>query len=48
MPSLCKNPSAAVSWAWFWIFPQDRISVDPRSRVRRRHHAFDQTLQRAR
>jgi len=19
------------SWAWFWVFPQDRISVDPRS-----------------
>ena len=42
-----KNPSAAESWGWFWVFPQDRLSVDPRCGVRRRHHAYEQTFQRA-
>jgi integron integrase len=42
-----KNPSAAISWPWQWLFPQRALSVDPRSGVRRRHHAYDQTLQRA-
>lgn len=42
-----KYPHAAESWAWHWVFPQATLSVDPRSRVRRRHHLFDQTFQRA-
>ena len=42
-----KKPSAAESWGWFWVFPQDRLSVDPRNGVRRRHHAYEQTFQRA-
>lgn len=42
-----KKPGAATSWGWHWVFPQDRHSVDPRSGIRRRHHAFDQTFQRA-
>ena len=42
-----KNPSAGVSWAWQWVFPQRELSVDPRTGIRRRHHAFDGTLQRA-
>jgi integron integrase len=42
-----KNPSAAVSWAWHWVFPQDHLSFDPRIGVRRRHHVFDQTFSRA-
>ena len=54
-----KYPRAAVSWAWFWVFPQATLSVDPRSRplahetahaggeVTRRHHLYDQTFQRA-
>ena len=42
-----KNPSAASSWPWYWVFPQASLSVDPRSGIRRRHHAFEQTLQRA-
>jgi site-specific recombinase XerD len=41
-----KNPSAAIDWRWFWIFPADHLSVDPRSRIRRRHHAYDGTFQR--
>jgi integron integrase len=27
-----KYPRAAVAWAWFWVFPQAALSVDPRSR----------------
>ena len=42
-----KNPSAATSWAWHWVFPQDHVSTDPRTGIRRRHHVFDQTFQRA-
>jgi len=42
-----KNPSAATSWAWFWLFPQGHLSVDPRSGVRRRFHYYPQTLARA-
>ena len=42
-----KNPSAATSWAWHWIFPQETLSVDPRSRIRRRYHYYPQTLARA-
>ena len=25
-----KYPRAGVSWAWFWVFPQASLSVDPR------------------
>ncbi|MBX3607853.1 MAG: integron integrase [Piscinibacter sp.] len=53
-----KYPRAGQSWAWFWVFPQATLSVDPRSRplagqehapppVTRRHHLYDQTFQRA-
>ncbi len=42
-----KNPGAGMSWAWHWVFPQATLSVDPRSGIRRRHHAYEQTLQRA-
>lgn len=42
-----KYPRAGTTWAWFWVFPQERLSVDPRSGVIRRHHLYDQTFQRA-
>ena len=42
-----KYPRAGASWAWHWIFPQACLSVDPRTGIERRHHAFDQTFQRA-
>lgn len=42
-----KYPRAGSSWAWFWVFPQGRLSVDRRSGVIRRHHLFDETFQRA-
>ena len=42
-----KYPKAGASWGWHWVFPQDHLSVDPRSGVERRHHLYDQTFQRA-
>lgn len=42
-----KYPRAASTWAWHWVFPSPTLSVDPRSNVKRRHHAFPERLQRA-
>jgi integron integrase len=42
-----KYTKAAVQWGWFWVFPSDHESTDPRSRIVRRHHMYEQTLQRA-
>lgn len=42
-----KYPRAGSSWGWFWVFPQDHHSTDPRSGVIRRHHLYDETFQRA-
>jgi len=42
-----KYPNAGREWPWHWIFPQDHLSVDPRTRIRRRHHFYEQTLSRA-
>jgi integron integrase len=35
------------SWGWQFVFPGPRLSVDPRSGVRRRHHVLPQSVQRA-
>src|SRR5262249_33306834 len=32
-----KYPKAAREWAWQYVFPAERISVDPRSGEKRRH-----------
>ncbi len=42
-----KYPHANRQWAWQWIFPADRLSVDPRAGVLRRHHVVEDNLQRA-
>jgi integron integrase len=39
-----KYPRAGESWAWFWVFPSDHESIDPRSGIRRRHHLYAETL----
>ena len=41
-----KYPRAAESWAWHWVFPQARPTVDPRSAVLRRHHLPEGSFQR--
>ena len=35
-----KYPGAALSWAWFWVFPARDVSVDSRTGSRRRHHVL--------
>lgn len=40
-----KYPNAATEWVWQWVFPAHKLSADPRSGVRRRHHVSEDTLQ---
>lgn len=42
-----KYPSADREWGWQYVFPSSRRSRDPRSGVERRHHAPEDSLQRA-
>lgn len=42
-----KYRNANRSWVWQYVFPADRLSVDPRSGETRRHHANEKTLQNA-
>ncbi len=42
-----KEPSAAKTWAWQYVFPASRRSRDPRSGVERRHHLAETVLQKA-
>ncbi len=42
-----KYPRAGQSWAWHWVFPSPTLAIDPRSGVERRHHLYEQRLQRA-
>ena len=42
-----KYPNASRDWCWQYVFPADRRSLDPRSRIERRHHVSDQSFQRA-
>jgi integron integrase len=40
-----EYPNAGKEWAWFWAFPAPNLSVDPRSRVVRRHHQHPSAIQ---
>jgi integron integrase len=40
-----KFPSAGKEWGWFWVFPSDSESQDPRSGVLRRHHLHESGIQ---
>lgn len=42
-----KYPSADREWGWQYVFPSSRRSIDPTSGIERRHHAPEDTLQRA-
>jgi len=42
-----KYPGAGKEWGWFWLFPSNTLSVDPRSGKVRRHHIHQATLQKA-
>lgn len=40
-----KLPNAGKEWAWFWLFPFRTISMDPVSKVVRKHHIHPSNLQ---
>lgn len=40
-----KYPNAAKEWAWQYIFPSFKLSVDPRSGKVSRHHVSDKAIQ---
>jgi integron integrase len=42
-----KYPQAGKTWGWFWLFPSPTLAFDPRTNVQRRHHLFEDRLQRA-
>ena len=42
-----KYPNAGKEWGWFWIFPSQTLSMEPRTGVIRRHHVYHDSLQRA-
>ncbi|MES2950964.1 MAG: integron integrase [Pseudomonadota bacterium] len=42
-----KYPKVGHTWGWFWLFPSPTLSIDPRSGVERRHHLYEDRVQRA-
>jgi integron integrase len=42
-----KYPKAAREWAWQYVFPSSRLSIDPRSGKKQRHHIAEGILQAA-
>lgn len=42
-----KYPNIGIELGWFWVFPARNYSVDPESKIRRRHHQHESELQRA-
>jgi len=40
-----KYRSAPREWVWQFVFPSSRISMDPRTGLRRRHHVDENVLQ---
>jgi integron integrase len=42
-----KYPKVGYTWGWFWMFPSPTLSVDPRSGTERRHHLYEDRVQRA-
>lgn len=42
-----KYPNAEREWGWQWVFPSAELSIDPETKVRRRHHVTDTAVQKA-
>jgi len=42
-----KYPNANKEWGWQYVFPASRLSIDPRSDVKQRHHLNDSAVQKA-
>jgi len=41
-----KYPNIGSELGWFWIFPANNYSVDPETKIRRRHHQHETEIQR--
>jgi len=42
-----KYPNANREWGWQYTFPASKLSVDPRSRIKQRHHFDESAVQKA-
>lgn len=42
-----KYPKAGVSWGWQYVFPSSVLTTDPGTGLQRRHHIYEQSVQRA-
>ncbi len=42
-----KYPNAPTEWGWQYVFPSTKVSTDPRSGARRRHHLDESAVQKA-
>ncbi len=42
-----KYPNAGKEFGWFWVFPSQTLSTDPRAGIVRRHHISDSVVQKA-
>jgi integrase len=42
-----KYPNAGHELGWFWVFPSQTLSTDPRAGLVRRHHISDSVIQKA-
>jgi integron integrase len=42
-----KYTGAEKEWAWFWLFPSAKLSIDPVTGVVRRYHLYPTTMQKA-
>ena len=42
-----KYPNAEREWIWQYVFPAKTISVDPETKLQRRHHVNEMSIQRS-
>jgi integron integrase len=42
-----KYREAQREWRWQYVFPAEKLSIDPRTNIERRHHVSENMLQRA-
>jgi integrase len=46
MGSAEVEESDGLAWAWHWVLPAPKLSIDPRTAVEHRHHLYEQRLSR--
>ena len=42
-----KYPGSEKQWGWQYVFPSTRLSIDPRSGKKQRHHIYESVIQKA-